>query len=44
MVKVEMPRACWDEIDMFLGILKDQGYLIDPLRKEISNQVDSQEY
>jgi len=44
MVTVKLPRASWDEVDMFLGILKEQGYLIGPLRKEINDQVDSQEY
>lgn len=44
MVKVNMPRASWDEVLMILDDYKQQGYLVGPLINEISEQVDKQEY
>lgn len=42
MVKVEMPRADWE---ILLAILLVTDYAnVEPLIKEISNQVYSQEY
>jgi hypothetical protein len=44
MVKVEMPRAQWDEVLECLRMLMDQGYILKSLYNEIIDQVDEQEY
>jgi hypothetical protein len=44
MPTVKLPRADWDTIEMFLGDLKSQGYLVGPLLKDIQLQLDKQEY
>lgn len=42
-MKVEMPKASWDEVEMILEIFRDQGYLVDALLKEIQDQTHKQE-
>jgi hypothetical protein len=44
MVKVEMPRANWDQVLECLHTLMDQGYIVKGLYNEIIDQVDEQEY
>ena len=44
MVKVEMPRASWEEVLECLRMLMNQGYILKPLYNEIIDQVDEQEY
>ena len=43
MVKVEMPRASWEEVLECLRMLMNQGYILKPLYNEIIDQVDEQE-
>ena len=44
MVKVEMPRANWDQVLECLRELMNQGYIVKSLYNEITDQVDEQEY
>ena len=44
MVKVEMPRASWEEVLECLRMLMNQGYILKSLYNEIIDQVDEQEY
>jgi hypothetical protein len=44
MVTVKMPRANWDAVIECLKLLQNQGLLTGPVIKEISDQVDRQEY
>jgi hypothetical protein len=44
MVKVEMPRADWDQVLDCLRILMHQGYIVKSLYNDIVDQVDEQEY
>jgi hypothetical protein len=43
MVKVEMPRASWEEVLECLRMLMNQGYILKGLYNEIIDQVDEQE-
>lgn len=43
MIKVKLPKASWDQIDVCLKILEKQGYLVKGLRGEIDAQVAEQE-
>jgi hypothetical protein len=44
MVTVKLPRAEWDAIDVLLEMHQKDGWLVEPLRKEIMKQVDKQEH
>jgi hypothetical protein len=44
MVKVEMPRANWDQVLTCLQELMSQGWIVTALYNEIIDQVDEQEY
>lgn len=44
MVKVSLTRGEWDLILVILNNMHREGYLVGHLIKEISNQIDSQEY
>jgi hypothetical protein len=43
MVTVKMPRGSWDQVLLILDDYKQQGYLVGPLIKEITDQTDKQE-
>jgi len=43
MINVKLPRAEWDAIDELLEMHQKTGWLVEPLRKEIKDQVDRQE-
>jgi hypothetical protein len=43
MVKVEMPRADWDQVLMCLRDLMNEGYILGSLYCDILDQVESQE-
>jgi hypothetical protein len=40
---VKLPSGDWNTIEMILGDLKSQGYLVGPLLKDIQLQLDKQE-
>ena len=44
MPTVKMPRADWDAVIMCLETMRDQGWLVDALIRDMTKQVDSQEY
>ena len=43
MIKVSLPRASWDQIELILDDLKSQGYIVGGLLKEIQDQTHAQE-
>lgn len=43
MVKVNLPTASWEELDVLLEQLEKQGHLVKGLRGEIAAQVKEQE-
>ena len=42
-IKVSMPRANWDQIEMILEDLLGQGYIVGGLLDEIQQQTHTQE-
>lgn len=43
MIRVELPRADWDMLEDCLEVLRDQGWIVDALLKDIQKQTDAQE-
>lgn len=43
MIKVALPRADWDQIEMILEDLHAQGFIVGGLLKEIQDQTHAQE-
>jgi hypothetical protein len=42
-MKVVMPRGSWDQVEDCLEILRDQGWIVEALLKEIQDQTHKQE-
>ena len=43
MIRVELPRADWNMLEDCLEILRDQGWIVDALLKDIQKQTHAQE-
>ena len=43
MIKVSLPRASWDQVELILEDLHAQGFLVEGLLKEIQDQTQAQE-